>query len=106
MEDDLAAIEGGREGVRVGVGDIQLQQSGRGVDVGAVAGGLKFKEAQTSMLVADARSGVQVASAEGSSKKADLALGAALFGSSAAGALGGYTKTKEGKVIAASLKDN
>jgi hypothetical protein len=31
-----------------------------------VVGGLKFKEAQTSMLVADARSGVQVASAEGS----------------------------------------
>jgi hypothetical protein len=37
-----------------------------------VAGGLKFKEAQTSMLVADARSGVQVAAAEGSTKKADL----------------------------------
>ena len=74
--------------------------------IGAVAGGLKFKEAQTSMLVADARSGVQVASAEGSSKKADLKVGAALFGSSAAGALGGYTKTNEGKVIAASLMDN
>jgi curli biogenesis system outer membrane secretion channel CsgG len=73
---------------------------------GAVAGGLKFKEAQTSMLVADARSGVQVASAEGSSKKADLKLGAALFGGSAAGALGGYTKTNEGKIIAASLMDN
>ena len=58
------------------------------------------------MLVADARSGVQVAAAEGSSKKADLKVGAALFGSSAAGALGGYTKTNEGKVIAASLMDN
>jgi hypothetical protein len=34
--------------------------------LGAVAGGVKFKEAQTSMLVADARSGVQVAAAEGS----------------------------------------
>jgi hypothetical protein len=74
--------------------------------IGAVAGGLKFKEAQTSMLVADARSGVQVAAAEGSSKKADLRLGAALFGNSAAGALGGYTNTNEGKVIAASLMDN
>jgi hypothetical protein len=74
--------------------------------LGAVAGGLKFKEAQTSMLVADARSGVQVAAAEGSSKKADLRIGAALFGSSAAGALGGYANTNEGKVIAASLMDN
>lgn len=78
----------------------------KGRMLGAVAGGLKFKEAQTSMLVTDARSGVQVAAAEGSSKKADLKLGGALFGGSAAGALGGYTKTNEGKVIAASLLDN
>jgi curli biogenesis system outer membrane secretion channel CsgG len=78
----------------------------KGRVLGAVAGGLKFKEAQTSMLVTDSRTGVQVAAAEGSSKKADLKLGGALFGSSAAGALGGYTKTNEGKVIAASLLDN
>ena len=78
----------------------------KGRMLGAVAGGLKFKEAQTSMLVTDSRTGVQVAAAEGSSKKADLKLGGALFGSSAAGALGGYTKTNEGKVIAASLLDN
>ena len=74
--------------------------------LGAVAGGVKFKEAQTSMLVADARSGVQVAAAEGSAKKADLRLGAALFGGGAAGGLGGYANTNEGKVLAASLMDN
>jgi hypothetical protein len=74
--------------------------------IGAVAGGLKFKEAQTSMLVADARSGLQVAAAEGSSKKADLRLGVGLFGGGAAGGLGGYANTNEGKVIAASLMDN
>ncbi|MGH8204118.1 MAG: hypothetical protein ACREST_05870, partial [Steroidobacteraceae bacterium] len=80
---------------------------GRGGSVlGAVAGGLKFKEAQTSMLVADSRSGVQVAAAEGSSKKADLALGAALFGGGAGGAFGGYGNTNEGKIIAASFADN
>jgi curli biogenesis system outer membrane secretion channel CsgG len=80
---------------------------GRGGSVlGAVAGGLKFKEAQTSMLVADARSGVQVASAEGSTKKADLGLGAALFGGGAGGALGGYGNTNEGKIIASSFADN
>jgi curli biogenesis system outer membrane secretion channel CsgG len=49
--------------------------------IGAAAGSLKFKEAQTSMLVTDSRSGVQVAAAEGSSKKADLRLSAAFFGS-------------------------
>ena len=62
----------------------------------AVAGGLKFKEAQTSMLVADARSGVQVAAAEGSTKKADLALGGALFGGGYGGGGGaalGATRT-------------
>ena len=74
--------------------------------LGSVAGGLKFKEAQTSMLLADSRSGVQVAAAEGSTRKADLALGGALFGRGGAGALGGYANTNEGKIIAAAMLDN
>ncbi|MBP8924365.1 MAG: hypothetical protein KBG75_00765 [Pseudomonadales bacterium] len=74
--------------------------------IGGMAGGLKFKEAQTSMLVTDARSGVQVAAAEGSAKKADLALGGFMFGHGNTGSLGGYQSTAEGKVIAASLVDN
>jgi curli biogenesis system outer membrane secretion channel CsgG len=72
----------------------------------AIAGGLKFKEAQTSMLVADSRSGVQVAAAEGSTKKADLGLGAGLFGGSGGAAGGGYGNTNEGKIIAAAFLDN
>ena len=74
--------------------------------VGAIAGGLKFKEAQTSMLLADARSTVQVAAAEGSTKKADLRLGAGLFGGGVGAAAGGYGNTNEGKIIAAALMDN
>jgi len=81
-----------------------------GAALGALAGGLKFKEAQTSMLLADSRSGIQVAAAEGSAKKADLALGAVIagFGGGGGGSLGlgGYENTNEGKVIAASLVDN
>ena len=77
-----------------------------GAAIGAVAGGVKFKEAQTSMLVADARTGVQVAAAEGSAKKADLSLGGFMAGGGAAGGLGGYASTAEGKVLAASLVDN
>ena len=61
-----------------GVGGAAAGLFGR--KVAAVAGGLKFKEAQTSMLVADSRSGIQVAAAEGSTKKADRRLGGALFG--------------------------
>ena len=78
----------------------------RAAAVGAVAGGLKFKEAQTSMLVADARSGVQVAAAEGSTRKADLALGGALFGGGGGAAVGGYGRTNEGKIIASAFMDN
>ncbi|MCY4153765.1 MAG: peptidoglycan-binding protein [Gammaproteobacteria bacterium] len=74
--------------------------------VGGLAGGLKFKEAQTSMLVADARSGVQVAAATGSSKKADMALGGVLLGGGGGAGLGGYGSTNEGKIIVASLMDN
>ena len=74
--------------------------------VGAIAGGIKFKEAQTSMLVADSRSGVQVAAAEGSTKKADLRLGAGLFGGAFAAVGGGYGNTNEGKIIAAAFMDN
>jgi hypothetical protein len=77
-----------------------------GHKVGAVAGGLKFKEAQTSMLVADSRSGVQVAAAEGSTKKADLGLGAGVFGGFGGAVGGGYGNTNEGKIIAAALLDN
>jgi hypothetical protein len=78
----------------------------RAAVLSAVAGGIKFKEAQTSMLVADSRSGVQVAAAEGSTKKADLAVGGALFGGGMGALGGGYGNTNEGKIIAAAFMDN
>ncbi len=90
-------------GVGGGVGSLLGRRVG---GIAAVAGGLKFKEAQTSMLVADTRSGVQVAAAEGSTKKADLHLGAALFGGGMGAAGGGYGNTNEGKIIAAAFMDN
>jgi hypothetical protein len=98
-------------GVGGGVGTAIGGLFGRGgAAIGAIAGGLKFKEAQTSMLVADARSGIQVAAAEGSAKKADFRLGGLLGGvgggAAGAAALGGYTNTNEGKVITASFADN
>ena len=77
-----------------------------GRTAGAVAGGLKFKEAQTSMLVADARSTVQVAAAEGSTRKADLRVGGLFVGGGAGAGAGGYGNTNEGKIIAAALMDN
>jgi hypothetical protein len=57
-------------------------------------------------LLADARSGVQVAAAEGSTKKADFNVGAALFSGGGFGGAGAYSNTNEGKIIAAAFLDN
>ena len=71
-----------------------------------VGGGLKFKEAQTSITVSSVRTSVQVASAEGKAKQRDFSLGGlGIAGGLLAGA-GAYSSTAEGKVIAASLLDN
>jgi len=74
--------------------------------LGAIAGGLKFKEASTSLMVADVRSSIQVAAAEGKATKTDFGIGGWGYGGGALGAAGGYTKTPEGKMVAASLLDN
>lgn len=86
-----------------GIGGALLGRLGA---LGALAGGLKFKEAETSLLIADVRSSLQVAAAEGKASKTDFSIGGLGLGGGALGALGGYTKTPEGKVVAASLLDN
>jgi len=89
-----------------GLGGVLGSLGGVGRVVGGLAGGIKFKQAQTSMLLVDARSGIQVAAAEGSAEKTDFALGGAIFGGGGGGGMGGYTSTAEGKVVAASFIDN
>jgi curli biogenesis system outer membrane secretion channel CsgG len=79
---------------------------GLGAVAGGLAGGLKFKEAQTSLLVSDVRSGIQVAAEQDVAKKTDFSLSGWSWGSGTYGSLGGYTKTPEGKMVAASLLDN
>jgi curli biogenesis system outer membrane secretion channel CsgG len=92
------------EGNTGGVGGPLLGRLG-GV-LGAVAGSLKFKEAETSIVVADVRSGIQVASAVGQSTKVDFGVGGFSWLGGAAGGAGGFTRTPEGRVITASLLDN
>jgi hypothetical protein len=58
------------------------------------------------MLLADARTSEQVASAQGSAKTTDWALGGLLGGGGVGGGLGAYENTSEGKMIAASFLDN
>jgi len=74
--------------------------------LGRLAGGVKFREASTLLTMVDNRSGVQLAAAEGSSRTTDYNLWGGVFGWRGAGSLGGYTKTPEGKVIAAALADS
>ncbi len=74
--------------------------------LGGIAGGVKFKEAETTLLLADVRSGIQVASAEGKASKMDFSLGGWGWGGFGWASAGGYSKTPEGKLIAASLLDN
>jgi hypothetical protein len=90
----------------VGAGAVSGLFGRKAAVIGAVAGGIKFKEAQTSMLVSDARSGVQVSAAEGSTKKADIGLGGALVGGGGGAVAGGYGNTNEGKIIAAACMEN
>lgn len=93
------------EGNAGGAG-VALGALGRKLGVGgAVAGGVKFKEASTAITIVDARSSVQIAAEEGVAKKGSFALGGlALAGLGVGG--GGYSNTNEGKVIAASYLDN
>jgi curli biogenesis system outer membrane secretion channel CsgG len=78
---------------------------GGGRALAGIAGGVKFKQAETSMLLVDSRSGIQVAAAQGSAEKADFAIGGGVLGGlSAVG--GGYGNTNEGKVVVASFLDN
>ncbi len=72
----------------------------------SIAGGVKFREAETTLLVADVRSGIQVASAEGKASKMNFSLSGWGWSGLGWASASGYTKTPEGKLIAASLLDN
>lgn len=92
-------------GIGAALGGLTSQFGSWGRAAGAVAGSLKFKEASTMLTLVDNRSGVQLAAAEGNSSKTDFGAWGAVFGGGAAGGMGGYTKTPEGKVIASSFAD-
>ena len=93
-------------GIGAAVGGLLGRLSGPLAALGGLAGGLKFKEAETTLLLADVRSGIQVASAEGKATKMDFSLGGWGWGGMGWASAGGYSKTPEGKLLAASLLDN
>ncbi|NND81645.1 MAG: peptidoglycan-binding protein [Gammaproteobacteria bacterium] len=78
----------------------------RNKTLGAVAGGLKRKQASTTLLLIDNRSSVQIAAATGKAQKFDFKAGLGGLSGSAAGAVGGFTDTPEGKIIVAAFADS
>ncbi len=74
--------------------------------IAGVAGKLKRKEAATTLLLIDNRSSVQVSASVGQAKRYNFGVGLAGFNRSAGAALGGYTRTPEGKIIVAAFADS
>ena len=77
--------------------------------IGAVASligaSMKSNEASTMLLLTDNRSGIQLAAAEGSAQNWDFGMLAGFFDHGLAGAHG-FSKTPQGKVLAASFMDS
>ncbi len=100
---DFSARDTG--GISGALGGLTSKLGSVGQVVGGVAGNLKFREASTMLTLVDNRSGVQLASAQGSSSKTDFGAWGGVFGGGGAAAGGGYTNTPEGKVIASAFAD-
>ena len=77
-------------------------------DIAGLAGlveQVKFKEAQTALLLSDNETTEQVAAATGSARTTDLGVAGIAFGKLGGGAGAGWSNTNEGKVIAAAFLD-
>lgn len=74
--------------------------------IGALAGAIKRREASTTLMLTDVRSGVQVAVAQGSAKNTDFGFSALGLGSSAGASAGAYSSTPQGKLIAGAFLDS
>jgi len=76
-----------------------------GAALAGVGGSLQTREASTLLTLIDNRSGVQIGVSEGSASKTDFGGFLGGIGGGAAGGIGGYSRTPQGKVIAAAFMD-
>ncbi len=72
---------------------------------GFIAGNVHAKDASTSLIMDDNRSGVQMAAATGSARNFDFGGFGALFGGGMGAGLGAYRNTAQGKVVVAAFVD-
>jgi hypothetical protein len=97
-EDDAGGVAGALGGLLPGY---------LGMAVGAVGGGLEFREAESMLAVVDQRTGMQIAVAQGSAKATDVLGGGFSLGALPGFAgLGGWSNTNQGKVVAAAFLDS
>lgn len=73
--------------------------------LGAVAGSLRFKEAQAVIFLTDNSTTEQIAAAEGSATSTDIGIGGGVLGMLGGAGAGAWGNTNEGKVVAAALLD-
>ncbi|MEM7527415.1 MAG: hypothetical protein AAGB29_15615 [Planctomycetota bacterium] len=76
-----------------------------GPAVGAIAGSVRTSDSVVTLSLFDIRSGVQLSAAEGSSTATNFGAALGAFGGVAGGALGGYSRTPEGKATVAAFVD-
>jgi len=88
-----------------GVGGALGGRSRGGNILGAILANTQTRESSVILLMVDNRSGVQVSVSEGSASKTDWGGMGSIFGSRTGGALSGYQRTPQGKVIAAAFMD-
>ena len=93
------------QGDTSGVGSALRVLPGYAGVLGSLAGGIRTREASTTLTLVDNRSGVQLGAAEGSAAATDFNAWGGVFGSGGGGSLGGYTNTPEGKVLAGAFAD-
>jgi len=99
-EDDAGAIAGAAGALG------SFLPYGLGASLTALGGGVKFREAQTMLAATDQRTGLQIATAEGSARTSDILGGAfTLGGLPGFAGLGGFANTDQGKVVAAAYLD-
>ncbi len=96
-------------GAQLGAAVGGLLGGGPGALIGGALGSMRIQEAQTTLFLTDAQSGVQVGVSEGSAKVRDFGGGVGLGGwgggVAGMGGVSGYGNTAEGKLVAAALMD-
>lgn len=106
MSPEVMLSDRGGTRAGAGIGGLLGGFGNIGRAVGAVAGTMSSNEAGVILLLVDIRSRVQIAAAEGYSKNVDFGFAGGLFGGGGAGGGGAFTRTPQGKVVAAAFIDS